>query len=262
MLGNKGEISSNSDKKLVLVVDDEIGTVKLLQIMLHHSGYRTIAALDGKEAIKLAIQHIPDLILLDIVMPGMDGYEVMQHLRSHPTVKHIPILVLSAMSSQESVALGLRLGADDYITKPTTAQELTMRIGVLLRTRDIQISKFKPVFISYKRGDWDDFVKPLISRLETEGFPFWVDKSSIEGSHDWLDEINKALKSAERMIVCVSPESLESRYVKMEYRYAFNNGIRLYPLICRPADLPAELQVLHYYKFTELDALVAALKKP
>ena len=87
-----------------------------------------------------------------------------------------------------------------------------------------------------------------------------VDQQFIEGSNDWLDEINKALKLASALIVCISAEALESRYVKMEYRYAFNNGKPIYPLICREAELPAELQILQYYAYTELDKLVTTLK--
>ncbi|MCB9449851.1 MAG: response regulator [Anaerolineaceae bacterium] len=261
-------MSKQENKQLILVVEDDDVLRRGIEDILHFEGYRTVGASDGIEAIDLAVREAPDLILLDIMMPRMNGYEVIKHVRSQSILQHIPIVILSAKSEKSDIAMGLELGADDYIAKPYDPVELLLRIEVRLHGHESlyryknQLDNLKPVFISYKRSDWGDFVKPLVARLEDEGFPFWVDKSSIEGSYDWLDEINKALKSAERMIVCVSPESLESRYVKMEYRYAFNNGIRLYPLICRPADLPAELQVLHYYNFTELDALVAALKKP
>ncbi|MBZ0274577.1 MAG: TIR domain-containing protein [Anaerolineae bacterium] len=117
------------------------------------------------------------------------------------------------------------------------------------------------IFISYKRMDWEKYVEPLIERLQSAGIAVWVDQHLIDGGDDWFDEINKALKICKRMILCVSPEALESRHVKIEYRYFFNNHKKLFPLICREADLPAELQAIQYYKFSQLDRLIRTLKQ-
>ncbi len=257
------------DKPLILIVDDDDDVRYTLERIMTREGYRTIGASNGQQAIDMALRYVPDLILLDIIMPGMDGVTAMKSLRTQPITQHIPIVILSAKGSTEDIVEGLKAGADDYIVKPFELAELRVRIEVRLRAgydhfskRAAKAEQLDRIFISYRHVDWDEYVKPLVARLEAEKISFWVDRSSIEGSHDWLDEINKALKVTKRMIVCISPDALESRYVKMEYRYAFNNGIRLYPLVCRSVDLPAELQTLHHYTYAELNVLFDALKRP
>ncbi len=117
------------------------------------------------------------------------------------------------------------------------------------------------IFISYRRADWEHFVEPLITRLKAEGLSWWVDQHLIEGGADWMDEINRALKECDSMILCISPEALESRHVKMEYRYFFNNHKPIYPLICRqPDELPAELQIIQHYPYAELEKLLQQIK--
>jgi len=117
------------------------------------------------------------------------------------------------------------------------------------------------IFISYKREDWDEFVRPLITKLQNAGLQVWVDQHDLEGGEDWLDEINEALRVCNRMILCVSPEALLSRHVKLEYRYFFNRDKKMYPLICRPTEMPAELDIIQHYPYAEVDALVSLLKQ-
>ena len=117
------------------------------------------------------------------------------------------------------------------------------------------------IFISYRRSDWSAFVEPLIEKLKTQNLSWWVDQHLIEGGDDWLDEINAALRECEAMILCISPEALESRHVKLEYRYFFNNNKPIYPLICKqPHELPAELQIIQHYPYDELDKLIQQIK--
>jgi hypothetical protein len=116
------------------------------------------------------------------------------------------------------------------------------------------------IFISYSRTEWDNYVEPLARRLEFEGLSYWLDQHLIQGGDDWMDTIGKALRNCERLILCVSPRALESRYVKMEYRYFFNQGKTIYPLVCVPADLPAELQGIQYHTWDELDELIDVLQ--
>jgi len=118
------------------------------------------------------------------------------------------------------------------------------------------------IFISYQRGDWDEFVRPLVDRLRADGLNVWIDQHLIEGGTDWMDTINGALDACDQMILCVSPEALASRYVKYEYRYFFNNDKRIYPLICRSAKLPPEIATVQYFTYTysDLEKLTALLK--
>ncbi len=116
------------------------------------------------------------------------------------------------------------------------------------------------VFISYSRTDWDTYVEPMAKRLTEASIPFWLDQHLLKGGDDWMDHIDAALRGCQRCILCVSPDALTSRYVKLEYRYFFNQAKAIYPLMCRPADLPAELQGIQYYDYKDLDQLIALLK--
>ncbi|MBE3589007.1 MAG: response regulator transcription factor [Thermoanaerobacteraceae bacterium] len=117
----------------ILVVDDEASIVELIRYTLEREGYRVFAAEDGQAALKLAFEVNPDLIILDIMLPGKDGFEVCQLLRSDVRTNNIPVLILSARGDVVDRVLGLELGADDYITKPFSPRELAARVKANLR---------------------------------------------------------------------------------------------------------------------------------
>jgi two-component system alkaline phosphatase synthesis response regulator PhoP len=119
--------------KKILVVDDEEYIVELLQMNLKQQGYVPICAYSGIEAIEKAQKMKPDLILLDIMMPDMDGFETCRKLREDHLLKNIPIIMLSAKSEETDKVIGLGVGADDYITKPFGIRELLARINAALR---------------------------------------------------------------------------------------------------------------------------------
>lgn len=108
----------------ILVVEDERLIARLLKDILEVEGYQTVSILNGEEAIQFALREAPQLIILDIMLPGIDGYEVIRRLREHPKCMHIPIIVLSAFSSPANKAHAFDLGVDCYITKPFNADEL------------------------------------------------------------------------------------------------------------------------------------------
>jgi DNA-binding response OmpR family regulator len=116
--------------KTILVVDDEERLVSLLQAYLTQEGFRVVTARDGREALFQARHEKPDLIILDLMMPGMDGYEFM---RLHNRERDTPIILLTAKMEESDKVLGLELGADDYVTKPFSPRELTARIRAVLR---------------------------------------------------------------------------------------------------------------------------------
>lgn len=119
--------------KKILVVDDEEYIVELLEINLKQQGYETISAYSGMQALEQARKTRPDLILLDIMMPDMDGLETCRKLREDRILKNVPIIMLSAKSEETDKVIGLGVGADDYITKPFGIRELLARINVALR---------------------------------------------------------------------------------------------------------------------------------
>lgn len=116
--------------KKVLVVDDDVKTVELVKLYLNRDGYRVFTASDGAEALRLARESHPDLIVLDLMLPVMDGLEVCRTLRAE---SEVPIIMLTAMTTEEDRLTGLDLGADDYVTKPFSPKELAARVRAVLR---------------------------------------------------------------------------------------------------------------------------------
>jgi len=117
----------------ILVVDDEPDILSVLVYQLNREGYRVTTAVNGPGALKAALSDQPDLIVLDLMLPGMDGYEVLQRLRRHERTAMIPVMLLTARREEEERVRGFEVGADDYITKPFSARELALRVRALLR---------------------------------------------------------------------------------------------------------------------------------
>ncbi len=134
--------------KSVLVVDDDVKTVELVKIYLNRDGYKVLTAYDGIEALRLARENTPDLIVLDLMLPGMDGLQVCQKLRDESDV---PIIMLTARTTEEDRLIGLNLGADDYVTKPFSPKELAARVRTVLRRLPEETLQRGPVEV--KRGD-------------------------------------------------------------------------------------------------------------
>jgi two-component system, OmpR family, alkaline phosphatase synthesis response regulator PhoP len=122
--------------KKILVVDDEQSIVTLLQYNLEQSGYTVITALDGEQGLEAAVDIRPDLVVLDLMLPKMDGLEVCKQLRQQKI--NIPILMLTAKDDEFDKVLGLELGADDYLTKPFSPREVVARIKAILRRSQLQ----------------------------------------------------------------------------------------------------------------------------
>lgn len=120
----------------IMVVDDEPDAVDLVQFNLTNAGYEVITAADGQEALKNARTFCPDLILLDVMLPEIDGLEVCKLLRRDPATAEIPVIMLTAKAAEIDRVLGLELGADDYVTKPFSPRELVLRVKNLLRRRE------------------------------------------------------------------------------------------------------------------------------
>ena len=121
-------------KQKILVVDDEPDAVELIEFNLKASGYEVVTATDGQEAIQKTRDVLPDLIVLDLMLPEVDGMEVCKILRRDGRTSAIPILMLTAKAAEIDRVLGLELGADDYVTKPFSPRELVLRIKRLLRS--------------------------------------------------------------------------------------------------------------------------------
>ena len=141
----------NKDVKTVLIVDDEQAIIDVLKFNLLKEGYRTIEAKDGQAGLDMALKEKPDLIMLDIMLPKLDGLTVCQRVKS---VVNIPIIILTAKDEEVDKIVGLELGADDYITKPFSVRELVARVKANIRKADVTLGQ--------KSNDEEDEEKPKI----------------------------------------------------------------------------------------------------
>jgi DNA-binding response OmpR family regulator len=120
------------DAPLVLVADDDEDILALIAFRLERSGCRVLRASDGEEALRVALEEVPDLAVLDVMMPRLDGHEVTRRIRANEKTSGIPIILLTARAQEDDVAAGFEAGADDYVKKPFSPQELGARVQAIL----------------------------------------------------------------------------------------------------------------------------------
>ena len=146
----------------VLVVDDEPTIAEVVSRYLERAGYETHSAADGNEAIDAAATHRPDLVVLDLMLPGIDGLEVMRRLREHDRGR-TPVILLTAKGEESDRVIGLRLGADDYVVKPFSPAELVARVDAVLRRVDSAPEHEAPI-------EFDDMtIDPAARRVVVRG---------------------------------------------------------------------------------------------
>lgn len=116
----------------VLIADDDADILALVAFRLERSGYEVLQATDGEEALRLAVEESPDLAVLDVMMPKMDGYEVTRRIRDNEATSNMPVILLTARAQQSDVDQGMLAGADDYVKKPFSPQELRARVQAVL----------------------------------------------------------------------------------------------------------------------------------
>lgn len=138
----------------ILIIDDELHIVELLKYNLEANGYKVIYELNGKNGFETAVEKRPDLILLDIMLPEMDGFDVCKALKKDKELENIPIIMLTAKSEEFDKILGLEIGAEDYITKPFSVRELLARIKVVLR-RNVKEDSSKIIKLGNLEIDMD-----------------------------------------------------------------------------------------------------------
>jgi two-component system phosphate regulon response regulator PhoB len=126
---------SKTLKERVLAIDDEPDLLELIEVNLKAAGYEVLTASNGKDGLEMARQRVPELIVLDVMLPELGGLEVCKSLRRDPATREVPILMLTARATEIDRVLGLELGADDYVTKPFSTRELVLRVKNLLRRK-------------------------------------------------------------------------------------------------------------------------------
>lgn len=155
-------------KEHILIVDDEEDILELIEFNLVREGYRVFSVLTGEDAIKTIRKEKIDLMILDLMLPGIDGFEVTKQIKNNPEVPDVPIIILSAKGEESDVVTGLELGADDYISKPFSPKILVARVRSLLRrktTRSIKESDKQPQQINI----FGIMIDPIRYKVEVEG---------------------------------------------------------------------------------------------
>jgi len=128
-------------RKKIVVIEDEPDIVEVISYNLKNEGYRVLSVDRGDEGINLIRDQSPSLVILDLMLPGMDGLSVCQQLKSDPIVRDIPIIITSAKSEESDIVIGLELGADDYLTKPFSPRELLARVKAVLRRGPVKANE-------------------------------------------------------------------------------------------------------------------------
>jgi two-component system phosphate regulon response regulator PhoB len=123
--------------KSILIIEDEEDIVALVEYHLRQSGFTVIRALDGPSGLERARKELPSLIILDLMLPGMDGKDICRALKSNPLTQSLPILMLTAKGEEADRVIGFELGADDYVTKPFSPRELVLRVKAILRRKEV-----------------------------------------------------------------------------------------------------------------------------
>ena len=252
-------------KKKILMVEDDPSVVVFAVDNLEYMGYDVTVARNGKDGLKQANSLKPDLIILDVMMPEMDGFEVCQALKSKTETKDIPILMLTAKGQVQDKVKGFSVGADDYLPKPYEKDEFEARVKALIRRAksnyhkdDIDLLQSPLIFLSYARSDIQQ-VENLYNLLSDKGYQPWMDLHNIRGGEDWLHAIYSAIDECQFFIAILSNNSVNRRGVIMkELKKALDkwNGmlpsdIFMIPIRIDDCPLPTLLEHLQVIEWNE-----------
>jgi two-component system phosphate regulon response regulator PhoB len=172
------------DTKSILIIEDEKDIVDLISYHLSQSGFSVITALDGPSGLERARKEHPSLIILDLMLPEMDGKDICRALQSNPSTQSIPILMLTAKAEEVDRIVGFELGADDYVTKPFSPKELVLRVKAILRRKETpqeggQLIQIGDLLIDIDRHDVS--VKKSSVQLTSTEFKLLVELASKKG---------------------------------------------------------------------------------
>ncbi|MEW6201519.1 MAG: response regulator [bacterium] len=221
-----------SNKQKILLVDDEERNLKLLETLLSPQGYEIFKARDGEEAIRSAEEFSPDLILLDVMMPGMDGYEVCVRLRQE--FDYLPIIMITALDTRDSRLRGIECGADDFLSKPVDSSELKLKVRNFLRAKSLY-DRLEESYKSLKELETvkDNLISFIVHDLRSpltgiKGYLDLLKKSKNIKGQD-LSDVNNAGQNVELMMTLVS-NLLDIKRIE-------SNELRINPTVCDLAEM-------------------------
>ncbi len=177
-------------KRKILVIEDEKTTLNSIVEFLLSEGFEAMGAENGREGIELAQKHLPSLIICDILMPDLDGYDVLTYLQQDPNTAAIPFIFLTATTDSSSFRLGMEMGADDYLRKPVTSAELRAAIASRLRKQEVTISNYV-TGESDAQEDLEDKMEQLQSFSDAQSSLF---KFLLQGIKPSITQLNQELE--------------------------------------------------------------------
>ncbi len=177
-------------KRKILVIEDEKTTLNSIVEFLLSEGFEAMGAENGREGIELAQQHLPSLIICDILMPDLDGYDVLTYLQQDPNTAAIPFIFLTATTDSSSFRLGMEMGADDYLRKPVTSAELRAAIASRLRKQEVTINNYVTGEAD-SQGNLEDKMEQLQSFSDAQSSLF---RFLLQGIKPSITQLNQELE--------------------------------------------------------------------
>jgi DNA-binding response OmpR family regulator len=242
----------------ILVADDNETNRDILATRLAANGYEVLHAGDGEEALAVTRAQRPDLILLDIMMPKLDGIEVCKRLKADAALPFTPVILVTAKVESGDMVEGLDAGADEYVTKPVDQKVLVARVKALLRIKERHDAagpkavsapaNGADLFISYSQKDMA-IIQPLAAILQKNGWSVWFDQELKAGA-TFDRVIEQALTDARAVIVAWSKNSVSSDWVRAEAAFALEGG-KLFPV--RLDEVPLPLRFIHVHTLNLAD---------
>ena len=213
---------------LILIIDDSALNRHILNLLLRNAGYLTLEAGNGREGRKLAMEHKPDLILLDIMMPEEDGFTTCLKLKENLGTREIPIIFISALNDTENIVKGLDTGGVDYIVKPFSRSEVLARVNVHLRLKfalENMIENQAQKLAAIKNVQQSFLLRP--EDLPDANF-FYVHRSVLEAGGDFLDVISVGENSFAYVVADISGHDLGTAYLISALKVLFNQNINAF----------------------------------
>jgi DNA-binding response OmpR family regulator len=226
--------------KTILVIDDDENVRQMAFDILTNLRYRVLCANDGEDGLQSIHRNRPNLILCDIMMPGLNGFEVLNAVRSDLRVSATPFIFLTALHDRESMRLGMTMSADDYLPKPFAAEELVDAISAAFRRRSLvemalqrsRMDAIFDVFMSYSRRDMGTMQR-IRDDLVDAGLRVWTDEHLEPGTPSWEQAVIDALRQTASVVAILSPDAERSKWVGRELAMAETLDLRIFPLLAR-----------------------------
>jgi two-component system alkaline phosphatase synthesis response regulator PhoP len=214
----------------ILIIEDEHDVAQLLAYNLSKEGYQPFVAQEGVTGLQRSQEFHPDLVILDLMLPGMDGWEVFRRLRKERETAHMPVIMLTARGDEEDRVLGLELGADDYITKPFSLREVMARIKTVLRRKDSEKDRDRPEVIQsgqlrIDRGRFEVTVGGKVTPLTTREFELLYTLATNRGRVLSRDRLLDLIWGQEEF---VEPRTVDVHITRLQAKLAERSGSEQY----------------------------------